>query len=94
MEPISTSRGVRTAALVDMEVAPSERRQGLVTFLLGEAFKQLQSQGVSIVEAQAMEQNTAAIGLLKKLHFQQVDQGVVFRKDAPASLEPLHSAGH
>jgi ribosomal protein S18 acetylase RimI-like enzyme len=86
MEPISTSRGVRTAALVDMEVAPGERRQGLVTFLLGEAFKQLQSQGVSIVEAQAMEENLAAIGLLEKLHFQQVDQGTVFRKEAPANL--------
>ena len=82
MDQISTSLGVRTAALIDMHVEQKERRQGLVTFLLSEAFKDLAGQGVSVIEAQALEGNAAAISLFEKLGFQQVDQGIVFRKPA------------
>jgi ribosomal protein S18 acetylase RimI-like enzyme len=81
MEPISTSLGVRSAGLYDVQVAPSERGRGHAVFLLSEAFRQLQTEGVSRVEAQAMHDDETVARLLGKLGFQQVDQGVVFRKE-------------
>ena len=70
-----------SAGLIDLEVNPEYRRQGLATFLLGEAFRHLQCCGISLVEAQTMQNNEPAKGLYKKLGFQEIDQGVVFRKD-------------
>ena len=81
MDPISTNSGVRTTGLYDVHVDPVQRRKGLAMFLLGEAFKQLHTAGVSRIEAQAMQQNNTAIALLNRLGFQQVDEGVVFRKE-------------
>ncbi len=81
MEPLSTSWGVRAMGLIDLEVDPSSRRQGLATFLLGEAFRQLQQQGVALIEVQTMEDNSSARSLYRKLGFEQVDSGAVFRKD-------------
>jgi ribosomal protein S18 acetylase RimI-like enzyme len=81
MEPISASSGVRSTGLYDLQVSAAERRKGMAVFLLSEAFRQLQAAGVSRVEAQAMQDNEMAARLLIKLGFQQVDQGVVLRKD-------------
>lgn len=80
MEPISTSLGVRATGLYDLQVAPAERGKGMAVFLLSEAFRQLQAEGVSRVEAQAMQDNEIAARLFARLGFQQVDQGVVYRK--------------
>jgi GNAT superfamily N-acetyltransferase len=69
------------AGLIELEVLPECRRQGLAGFLLAEVFRQLGPQGVALVEAQTMQHNTAGLALYQKLGFQQVDQGVVFRKE-------------
>ena len=81
MEQISASSGVRSSGLYDLQVDPAERRKGMAVFLMSEAFRQLQAAGVSRVEAQAMQDNETAARLLLKLGFQQVDEGVVLRKD-------------
>lgn len=81
MEPLATSWGVHAAGLTDLEVDAGQRRQGLATYLLSEAFRQLQQHHVSLVEAQTMEHNRAAIALYQSLGFQIVDQGNVYRKD-------------
>jgi ribosomal protein S18 acetylase RimI-like enzyme len=65
---------------VELFVEESYRRRGLAVFLLTEAFRQFVRQGISLVEAQAMQHNTAALGMYRKLKFQQVSQGSVFRK--------------
>ncbi len=67
--------------MIDIYVAPECRRQGLATFLLGEAFRQLQPEGFSQVETQTFVTNEMACGLLHKLGFQEFGQGVVLRKD-------------
>lgn len=79
MEPTSTSG--RAVGLLDVQVDPSRRRQGLGTFLLGESFRQLTRQGIAIIEAQSAERNPAATGLFGKLGLEEVQRGTVFRKE-------------
>ncbi len=81
MEPMAASWGVHAAGLVELEVIASQRRQGLATYLLGEAFRHLHGQGVSIVEAQVRDANRPARDLFAKLGFEQVDESVIYRKD-------------
>jgi GNAT superfamily N-acetyltransferase len=80
IEPLSTAWGVPTSGMVDLQVDSARRRQGLATYLLSEAFSQLVSRGVVRVEAQTMRENVAALALYAKLGFQQVDEGIVYRK--------------
>jgi ribosomal protein S18 acetylase RimI-like enzyme len=80
MELTRTSSPSRTTALVDLYVDEAYRRRGLAVFLLSEAFRQFVRQGITTVEAQAMQHNVAALGLYGKLNFQQTGQGSVFRK--------------
>ena len=81
VEPLSTSWGVPTAGMFDLDVSQVRRRQGLATFLLSEAFERLRNRGIVRVEAQTMRNNTPAIALYEKLGFTLVDEGVVYRKE-------------
>ncbi len=81
MEPFAAARGVRTSGLIDVEVEPAERKKGLATYLVAESLRQLNEQGFAQVEVQTMQGNTAALRMYRKLGFQQVDSGVVFRKE-------------
>jgi ribosomal protein S18 acetylase RimI-like enzyme len=81
IEPLSTSWGIPTAGMLDLEASPQRRRQGLATFLLSEAFQRLRSRGILRVEAQTMQQNAPALALYEKLGFTKVDEGVVYRKE-------------
>jgi len=80
MDPFSRTWGVQAAGLIELKVRPDLARQGLGTFLVGEAMQQLRGMGIALVETQTMIHNTAALGLYRKLGFQVVDQGAVFRK--------------
>lgn len=82
VEPLSTSWGAQAVGMFDLEVNSSERRKGLATYLLVEAFERLRTRGVMLVEAQTMQQNEPAIKLYTKLGFKQVDEGTVYRKEA------------
>lgn len=75
----TTSLG-RAAGLVNISVDPAYHRRGLAMFLLAEAFRQFLRQGIMHVEVQAPQSNTAALGVFKKLGFQQVEQGGVWKK--------------
>jgi ribosomal protein S18 acetylase RimI-like enzyme len=80
VEPLSTSWGAPAAGMFDLEVPNDERRKGLATFLLAEAFERLRTRGVVLVEAQTMQQNAPALALYEKLGFAKVDEGIVYRK--------------
>ncbi len=82
MQSLSANWGVQAAGLIELATIETEQRHGFATFLLGEALKRQQSQGVSLIEAQTMAHNTAALNLYRKLGFHEVDQGVVFRKQS------------
>jgi len=75
---------VRTVGLIELETQKSHRRQGLVSFLLTEAFHTLLRNGINTAEVQTMADNVAAVSLYKKLGFEQIDSGTVFRKEPKA----------
>jgi ribosomal protein S18 acetylase RimI-like enzyme len=81
IEPLSTTWGFHAAGLINLKVTDSERHQGLATFLLGDAFRQLHAQSVAVVEAQVREADTITRELFAKLGFAEVDQSVVYRKE-------------
>ncbi len=81
MEHFASARGVRTSGLIDVEVNSEHRRKGFATYLIGEAMRQLAEQSVALVEVQTMQGNSAAVRMYRKLGYQQVDSGAVFRKE-------------
>jgi ribosomal protein S18 acetylase RimI-like enzyme len=82
IEPLSVGWGAPTVGMFDLRVDNDRRRQGVATLLLSDAFSKLATRGVVRVEAQTMQQNLPAIGLYRQLGFDQVDEGIVFRKEA------------
>lgn len=83
MDPTGGGGYVRAAGLMDVSVSAQHLRQGVATYLLSEAFVHLLRQGITLIEAQTMQRNTAALGLYRKLGFTPIDQGLGFRKDGP-----------
>jgi len=82
MEPLASGWGVHAAGLFQLEIDPPVRRLGLATHLIGQALRQLHSEGVTVCEVQAMQHQTATLELYRKLGFEEVDQGVIFRKES------------
>ena len=66
--------------IMDLRVDPTCQRQGLGTFVLGEAFRQLAREGIASVEVEVRDDDQAALGLCRKLGMQQTNQGYTFRK--------------
>lgn len=94
METFSASRGVATAGLYELEAVSERRRAGLATFLLGDAFRRLAAQGIAVVEVQTMLGNVAARQLYARLGFQEVEQGIAYRKsEAPMAEGEQQSSG-
>ncbi len=81
IEPLASTWGFHAAGLINLKVADTERHQGLATYLLGDAFRQLHARSVAVVEAQVAESNALARELFTKLGFAEVDQSVVYRKE-------------
>ena len=81
MEPSVTTGVGHAVGLIELSVAEDQRRHGLATFLLNEAFRQLLRQDIMSVEAQVGEANAIALGVFQKLGLQQTGQGGVWRKD-------------
>lgn len=72
--------GTPAVSLMDLQIRPERRGQGLGTFLVGEALRAMLGSGASLVEVQVAENNQAALALFRKLGFRQVDRGWVLRK--------------
>lgn len=80
MEPLASNWGIHAAGLLSLEISKNRRHQGLATFLLGEAFRHLYSQGTSLIEVHCDAANAAARGLFTKMGFAQIEEGIVLRK--------------
>lgn len=85
MDAFSAKWGVRAVGLRRIEVAATQRREGLATFLMGESLKQLAGQGVAVVEAQADEDDLSSNALFRKLGFVEVDRATMYEKLVPAA---------
>ena len=80
MEPSGTTGVGRAVGLLDISIAEPQRRRGLATFLLNEAFRQFLRQGITRVEVQANQSNAPALGIFQKLGLQRTGEGGVWRK--------------
>ena len=77
IQPLSTEWGTRTMGVCDLRIADEHRRSGLATFLLGESFRQLAMQAVSIVDLQFLDSDEPMHGLAKKLGFEKISGGSI-----------------
>jgi len=80
LDPIVWQPGVRSVGLLDLTVRETKRRQGLATFLLGEALRQLHDHGFAMADTQVLENDKVTGALLEKLGFSEVDRGNVYQK--------------
>lgn len=81
--------GYPSAGILDMQVRPDLRRQGLGKLLLTNALRFLQDQFFAIAELQFPQDDPAGRGLITSLGFEQVDTGYVYhRPSEPPSGEP------
>lgn len=80
-DPICIRNGMRFAGLIKLRVDPEFRRQGLATFLLGEALQRMKAEGFTTVEVMFRDQNRRAMLTAQKLGFTQYASGSVFVKD-------------
>ncbi|MFO0938551.1 MAG: GNAT family N-acetyltransferase [Gemmataceae bacterium] len=73
------------AGILDVQVRPDLRKQGLAKMLLFQILRFLQDQFFGIAELQVRSADPAAVGLCKSLGYEQVDEGVVYEKPIPNS---------
>ena len=81
METMAGAWGVHAGGVAGLEVPEGQQRQGLATYLLGEAMRHLHTQGVAVAEVHVAEDNSAGLALFGKLGFEQVDASVLYCKD-------------
>ena len=80
MEPLASSWGVHAVGLSGMDLSAGQFESGEAAFLLGEALRRAQSQGVTLAEAHADASDQAAIDFFTKLGFVDVERGIRFSK--------------
>ncbi|MFO0927789.1 MAG: GNAT family N-acetyltransferase [Gemmataceae bacterium] len=68
--------------MLDLEVSPEHRRQGLARYLVSQLLMHLNRQSLSLFEVQVDLTNEPARNLFLNLGFQQVDVGHAFHKPA------------
>jgi ribosomal protein S18 acetylase RimI-like enzyme len=90
--------GEQAAGILDLQVRPDTRRQGLARFLLSQLMKYVHEQYFKRVEIHCPELNHPALNLIRGLGFEQVDIGRSYSRSvepalpAPAPAQPLASA--
>jgi len=72
--------GKARTGLIDVEVAPEERRKGYARFLIGEILRHTRNQWGEYVAVQTRETNKAAIGLYQSLGFEPVNSSTLYRR--------------
>ena len=80
MQPLASGYGVVARGMHDLNVSEEMRRCGIATFLVGESLRHLMQQGVGLVEAQTRESDQPAIGVFRKLGFEEVGKGLLMSK--------------
>jgi len=91
LEGFSWKWGFPSAGLIDIQVRPDLRRQGLAKMLVAHALRFLQDQFFAICEMQIPASDPIAMGLAKSLGFEEVDTGSVYQL-APKQPETAASA--
>lgn len=85
--------GYPSAGILDIQVRPDLRRQGLAKLLLSQILRFLQDQFFGICELQAEANRPDLVGLCKSVGLEQVDVGTSFLKPVPEAMQvPLVAA--
>jgi len=72
--------GKARTGLIDVEVAPEERRKGYGRFLIGEIIRHCRSQWGEVVSIQTRSTNLPALSLYESLGFEVVDRTTLYRR--------------
>jgi len=80
MQPIGIPIDTPGAGMIHLQVDANTRKKGIATFLLSEAFRHFVRNDIMVVSAQFFEHHEAAMNLCRKLGFQMISRGVVFKK--------------
>jgi hypothetical protein len=80
LEPLASSWGVHAAGLVQLDLAAETAPRGAEMFLIAESIRQLQADGVTLVEVQLGSEDDERRQLYERLGFQQVEEGIVLQK--------------
>jgi ribosomal protein S18 acetylase RimI-like enzyme len=83
METYTQRWNEHAIGITDIVVPAEMRRQGLAKFLMAYLLRYLQDQFFSIVEMQVHAENIAGIDLVRRLGFEHVDTGHIYRKTLP-----------
>jgi ribosomal protein S18 acetylase RimI-like enzyme len=86
METFAQRWNDHAVGLVELDVLPALRRQGLAKFFLVQILRHLQEQFFTLIEIPVREGNEAALNLFRGFGFKEVDKGHCFRRaDLPAT---------
>ncbi len=79
--PLSKSWGVQAVGMVRLEDTSEARSEGMTTFLLAEAFLDLQRNGAAVIETQLFARDSSLVAIFKELGVVAYDEGVLFAKE-------------
>jgi ribosomal protein S18 acetylase RimI-like enzyme len=79
MFPLQRTWNAEAVGIIDVQVDPQLRGQGLGTFLMAQVLKHYRENGLTLAEIQTMARNQAACRLYQRLGFEEVDRGVIYR---------------
>lgn len=81
MDPMQKTWHSQAVGIVDMQVEPEYRNQGLGTYFTARILKHYRENGLTLAEVQTMTRNQAACRLYQRLGFKEVDRGVIYRAE-------------
>ena len=81
MYPVQKSWGVEAVGIVDVNVEPEYRKQGLGTFLMIQILRHFRENGLKLAEVQTMARNTVACRLFQRIGFREIDRGIIYRAE-------------
>lgn len=79
--------GFPSAGILDLQVRPDLRRQGLAKLLVSQILRFLQDQFFGICELQAPADRPDLVGLCKSVGLDQVDVGTTYAKPVPEAVQ-------
>ncbi|MBC8354599.1 MAG: hypothetical protein H8E66_21595 [Planctomycetes bacterium] len=80
IEPLASSWGVHAMGLASIEIDASPNACAVATHFIGEIFRQLQGFGITLVEFQLRPNESLAVEACRKLGFEEINTGLLFRK--------------
>ena len=82
VEPMASSWGVHAMGFLELIVSATANECAVATHFVSDIFRQLQGFGTTLIEFHLQTDQTLGIEVCQKLGFEEIDQGVLFRKAA------------